>query len=216
MRSLLCLLFVSVMVISADASDRKGRGRSAWAWAGNCQAIESPKTVIEPPVSGIKSADSRIKTADPGITDALAEVNAARSKRGLPPFQQDPLLTQAAQEAARQRASQGIAGHLASDFDCLPAGAHADAAGCGALDDSWGWGTCCTYDNYTHAGAAWVRGSDGKRYMHLFVRNEAATTAPVRTGEVVTNSYSSCSGGNCSTGTWQPGGIITRGRRGSR
>jgi hypothetical protein len=100
----------------------------------------------------------------------LAEVNAARAKRGLRPFQHDPQLTHAAQACARTRASRRIAGHLSNDFAYLPAGVTAKAAGCGALEPSWGWGTCCTYDNYTYAGAAWVMGADGKRYMHLFVR----------------------------------------------
>jgi hypothetical protein len=30
--------------------------------------------------------------------------------------------------------------------------------------------SCCVYENYTYAGAAWVSGRDGRRYMHLFVR----------------------------------------------
>lgn len=104
------------------------------------------------------------------VTDALAEVNAARAKRGLRPFQHDPQLTQAALQCAQIRASRRIAGHLANDFAYLPAGSTARSAGCGAMESSWGWGTCCTYENYTYAGAAWVMGSDGKRYMHLFVR----------------------------------------------
>ena len=104
------------------------------------------------------------------VTDALAEVNAARARRGLRPFQHDPQLTQAALQCAQLRASRRIAGHLANDFAYLPAGATARSAGCGAMEPSWGWGTCCTYENYTYAGAAWVMGPDGKRYMHLFVR----------------------------------------------
>lgn len=104
------------------------------------------------------------------VNDALAEVNAARAKRGLRPFQHDPQLTQAALQCAQIRASRRIAGHLANDFAYLPAGTTARSAGCGAMEPSWGWGTCCTYENYTYAGAAWVMGADGKRYMHLFVR----------------------------------------------
>jgi len=105
-----------------------------------------------------------------GSNDALDEVNAARARRGLRPFLPDPLLTQAAQRCAEIRAARRIHGHLSNDFAHLPPGAHADAAGCGALEPSWGWGTCCTYENHTYAGAAWVMGSDGRRYMHLFVR----------------------------------------------
>ncbi len=104
------------------------------------------------------------------VNDALAEVNATRAKRGLRPFQHDPQLTQAALQCAQIRASRRIAGHLANDFAYLPAGSTARSAGCGAMEPSWGWGTCCTYENYTYAGAAWVMGADGKRYMHLFVR----------------------------------------------
>lgn len=105
--------------------------------------------------------------------DALHEVNAARAARGLPPFAHDPALTAAAQAAADHRARFRIAGHVGGgmgDFGFLPAGASADAAGCGALEPSWGWGTCCTYENYQAAGAAVTMGPDGRRYMHLFVR----------------------------------------------
>ena len=102
--------------------------------------------------------------------DALAEVNAARAKRGLRPFLPDPLLNQAARTCAKIRSANRIEGHLSNDFAHVPSGASATSAGCGALEPSWGWGTCCTYENYTYAGAAWVMGADGRRYMHLFVR----------------------------------------------
>jgi len=36
--------------------------------------------------------------------------------------------------------------------------------------DGWGWGSCCTYERWVYAGAAWCIGPDGQRYMHLFVR----------------------------------------------
>jgi hypothetical protein len=117
-----------------------------------------------------KAPETRtVQEPDPG-NDALAEVNAARARRGLRPFQHDPMLTVAAQACAERRAAGRISGHLPSDFAYLPSGTSARAAGCGALNSSWGWGTCCTYENYTYAGAAWVMGSDGRRYMHLFVR----------------------------------------------
>jgi hypothetical protein len=105
--------------------------------------------------------------------DALDEVNAARAARGLPPFARDPNLTAAAEAAANHRAQYRIAGHVPGgmgDFGFLPPGTTADAAGCGALEPSWGWGTCCTYENYQFAGAAVTWGADGRRYMHLFVR----------------------------------------------
>jgi len=122
------------------------------------------------------SSDLPVAGADgagvtPGVQDALAEVNATRAQRGLQPYLPDPLLNQAARACAIQRATRMIQGHLPeSDFSHLPPGAHASAAGCGALTPDWGWGSCCTYDSYTYAGAAWVMGQDGRRYMHLFVR----------------------------------------------
>ncbi|MGN6545350.1 MAG: hypothetical protein ACTHK7_09910 [Aureliella sp.] len=104
------------------------------------------------------------------VNDGLDEVNQARARKGLHPFQRDDGLTAAASSCAQIRAFRRIAGHLPNDFKYVPAGTTARAAGCGALEPSWGWGTCCTYENYTFAGAAWVMGSDGRRYMHLFVR----------------------------------------------
>lgn len=104
------------------------------------------------------------------VPDALDEVNKYRASRGLKPFIKDELLTKAAFACARIRARNQIHGHLSSDFDHLPPGGQATAAGCGALDPSWGWATCCMDDPYTYAGAAWVMGADGRRYIHLFVR----------------------------------------------
>ena len=102
--------------------------------------------------------------------DALAEVNAARATRGLRPFIKDGALTVGAIKVADFRAARLIPGHTNNDFAGLPAGSSAAAAGCAAWEPSWGWGACCTYDNYTYAGAAWAMGRDGRRYMHLFVR----------------------------------------------
>ena len=102
--------------------------------------------------------------------DAIEEVNAARAQRGLRPFQRDEALSRAAVNCADFRAARLIQGHTANDFNALPPGYSAAAAGCGALEPSWGWGSCCTYENWTYAGAAVTLGRDGKRYMHLFVR----------------------------------------------
>ena len=120
----------------------------------------------------VSAADQSGSNGTATITgdDALGEVNAARAKRGLRPFLPDPSLEQAARACAKIRSANRIAGHLSNDFAHLPPGASATSAGCGALEPSWGWGTCCTYENYTYAGAAWVMGADGRRYMHLFVR----------------------------------------------
>jgi len=109
--------------------------------------------------------------ASAAIVDALAEVNAKRAARGLPGFVADPALTQAAQAAAVFRAANRIEGHTSNDFAFLPAGAAANAAGCAAVDSSWGFLSCCQWERWTYAGAASVVGSDGKVYHHLFVKN---------------------------------------------
>jgi hypothetical protein len=114
--------------------------------------------------------DTDTIVAAPSGDDALAEVNAVRAARGLQPFIKDDDLTIAARTAAQYRARTLCAGHTSNDFACLPAGCSASAAGCAAWHPSWGWGSCCTYDNFTYAGAAWAAGGDGRRYMHLFVR----------------------------------------------
>jgi len=102
--------------------------------------------------------------------DALDEVNAARAARGLRPFIKDDDLTAGAINVADYRAERLMAGHTANDFGGLPQGCMARSAGCAAWEPSMGWGACCTYENYTYAGAAWAMGRDGRRYMHLFVR----------------------------------------------
>lgn len=195
MRISLCLLalFVSVSVLHAE----KPRYKAVMEWS---QPIKVSELTSEKPV---------VYGTNAGSDDALDEVNAYRAKHGLQPFIRDEHLTQAAQKAASIRAKSLINGHLNSDFDCLPAGSHADSAGCGALDDSWGWGTCCATDNYRYAGAAWKRGSDGKRYMHLFVSNTAnseqkqatAKPGPVATVTPANQTSGSCSSGSCSAST---------------
>ena len=102
--------------------------------------------------------------------DALDEVNAVRVKRGLPKFVRDEGLTKAAEKCADYRATRLISGHTSDDFAFVPASSQASAAGCAAWSPSMGWGACCTYESYRHAGAAWAKGRDGRRYMHLFVR----------------------------------------------
>jgi hypothetical protein len=104
-------------------------------------------------------------------TDALAELNAKRARQGLYAFQRDESLTVAAMRCAEVRAARRIPGHC-NDFAYLPPGSFASGAGCGAASDSWGWLTCFMDDrSHAYAGAAWVRGADGQRYMHLFVSN---------------------------------------------
>jgi hypothetical protein len=102
--------------------------------------------------------------------DGLDEVNAKRAAVGLRPFLRDEGLTQAARACAGFRAQYGLFGHTSNDFAFVPAGTAASSAGCAAYEASFGWMSCCVYDNYTYAGAAWVTGRDGRRYMHIFVR----------------------------------------------
>lgn len=113
--------------------------------------------------------------------EALDEVNAIRSASGLTPYTRDAGLTEAASRAAAYRASYLIAGHTASDFAFLPAGATAPAAGCAAWAPSGGFGACAMFDDYTHAGAAYAMGADGRAYMHLFVRGGSGRTLGQRT-----------------------------------
>ena len=105
-----------------------------------------------------------------GGSDALHEVNAVRARRGLPPFQRDESLSRAAFQAADFRAARHIAGHTSNDFAFVPRGCTAAAAGCAAWTPDFGWGSCCTYERWRYAGAAWSMGRDGRRYMHLYVR----------------------------------------------
>jgi len=106
---------------------------------------------------------------DPGA-DALWEVNARRARQGLRPFIRDEGLTIAARGAARYRADRLLFGHTPNDFQFLPPGCSAPAAGCAAYPPDMGWYSCCCEDNATYGGAAWAMGKDGKRYMHLYVR----------------------------------------------
>lgn len=101
--------------------------------------------------------------------DALDEVNHARAARGLPPFQYDRNLAIAAGACAEHRAARRLAGHSSNDFAFVPAGTKCDATGCAAWPQGMGWGSCCSYEHYERAGAAYVIGPDGLRYMSLFV-----------------------------------------------
>lgn len=105
-------------------------------------------------------------------TNATAELNDFRAKKGLPPFEEDACLVEAAKAAAIVRAGQHRAGHTSNDFQYLSDGCTADAAGCAAMEPSWGWHSCCDSEAWKYGGAAVVMGDDGLRYMHLFVREE--------------------------------------------
>jgi hypothetical protein len=172
-----------IIALCAAATQAGGGGRrQRWqpsyepSWNYASSETEQPTRIsqyapVEADATRGTTEASRPTSEPPTGDDALAEVNATRAQRGLRPYQHDPLLNQAAQACAKQRATRQISGHLPeSDFHYLPSGASANAAGCAAWTPDWGWGACCTYDNYTYAGAAWVMGQDGRRYMHLFVR----------------------------------------------
>jgi hypothetical protein len=88
----------------------------------------------------------------------------------LRPFIKCEGLTAGAIHVAEFRAERLIVGHTSNDFNGLPAGYWAPAAGCAAWAPYIGWGSCCTYENWRYAGAGWAMGRDGRRYMHLFVR----------------------------------------------
>lgn len=106
--------------------------------------------------------------------EALGEVNRQRAERGLPPYAYDSDLTQAAGACAAYRAEHRLHGHTGSDFAFLPAGSHADAAGCAAWQS--GFGACAVFETQYHtAGAAFVVGKDGLRYCQLFVRKGPPT-----------------------------------------
>lgn len=106
----------------------------------------------------------------PLAIDALNEVNLLRASKGLKPFLKDNSLTQGAMKIALYRAHYHIKGHTRNDFAFLPPGVQAKSAGCAAWEPKWGWGSCDTFSNYSHAGAAWSLGSDGLRYMHIFYK----------------------------------------------
>ena len=130
----------------------------------------SPSSYIPAITESVPSTSVAPTPTSSSVGDALDEVNAKRAAAGLRPFIRDEGLTQAAQACAAYRASYGLFGHTSNDFAFVPAGSAASAAGCAAYPASYGWMSCCVYDSYTYGGAAWVTGSDGRRYMHLFVR----------------------------------------------
>lgn len=169
MRKFSAVLLVVLLLAQLAAASDRGRRRGQVCQGGSCSSGQCTDgscsvTVPTPAPKGASLAEQATGA------DALSEVNAARASRGLRPYVNDSLLNQAAQAAAKARAACRCAGHTQNDFSYVPSGGWATSAGCAAWEPSWGWGACCTYDHYTYAGAAWAMGSDGKRYMHLFVR----------------------------------------------
>lgn len=173
MTKVIALAVLAGLALAPDASAFGRRSRTTW---------KSQSCYQETPAGFSYTAHDTIRTAGctttacltvagtAGGEDALAEVNAQRAARGLPPYLPDPALTAGARAAAAARAARGLFGHTPNDFAYLPPGANARAAGCAAYPDAYGWMSCAVYERATYAGAAWVRGADGRRYMHLFVR----------------------------------------------
>lgn len=161
------LIFVS----DANGQGRRKviRGREGY-WAHTITpVVELPPN--KPTVNAPKAVENKSQSAFETCEDALDEVNKARMERGLKPYIYDPLLAKGALECAKQRASRLIHGHLPeSDFSYLPKEVNVNGVvgGCAAWES--GFGACAMYDNYTYCGASWVRGSDGLKYCHIFVK----------------------------------------------
>jgi hypothetical protein len=137
---------------------------------GKCELASVPTgaafTVSDSPAAIVAPEQPTASVVDG--SDALDEVNALRARRGLRPYVRDPNLTEGARRLAAARAAGRVFGHLANDFALIPG--PAACTGCAAYPPSYGWMSCAVYDSYTYAGAAWVMGADGKRYMHLVCR----------------------------------------------
>lgn len=131
---------------------------------GNCAASvpATPK-----PVTAAKSI------APATVGDPLAQVNARRAAAGLRPYVLDPGLQHAATACVQYRARLRIRGHVIGgmgDFQFVPAGTQASAAGADGPGATAEFATCAMYDGYTAAGAASAQDANGNWYHQLFVR----------------------------------------------
>lgn len=175
MRSICALAVIMTIAATSEARGRRWSIKPQCP-GGQCPAPAAHPTTQNPVTLGVNSGKP---TLTPELvvlaninsaSDALDEVNAKRAARGLRPYVRDDGLTRAAQSCAAFRAQHRLFGHTSNDFQFLSAGSRASAAGCAAYPASYGWMSCAVYENHTYAGAAYVTGTDGKRYMHLFVR----------------------------------------------
>jgi len=163
MRLMLALLVFATLATTAPAGPLRRR---------TVLRHRAATYTLNTPLGPVSRTTERTTIRGPGVTvDALAEVNAKRAARGLRAFVADPALTEAAKAAAAFRAANRIQGHTSNDFAFLPPGSAAHAAGCAAMEASWGFLSCCQWEGWTFAGAASVTGTDGRVYHHLFVRN---------------------------------------------
>lgn len=172
-----CFPFVAlalILTLTADAEAgplrRRAQPTSPSSSTASTAAPGGEYVTHYAPTSAPGAAGASSGPSAGSVGDGLDEVNAKRAARGLRPFVRDEGLTQAARACAAFRAERGLFGHTGNDFAFVPPGTSASSAGCAAYPASYGWMSCCVYDGYTRAGAAWVTGRDGRRYMHLFVR----------------------------------------------
>lgn len=160
------LILLAVCASPADAWPR----RRAVASYQTCSTCTTQTSFSASCANGRCEVSASVSVTTAPAGDALAQLNAQRAARGLRPYQHDPLLAEAAARCAAFRAERRITGHTSNDFAFLQ-GVTAAAAGCAAWPQGIGFGACEMYaPNYTHAGAAWVVGADGRVYCHLFVR----------------------------------------------
>ena len=114
--------------------------------------------------------------------DGMAEVNEWRRRSGLPPFVEDPRMTEFAKMKARYRAERNLRdGHQGPK---APAGWH---EGTGEATSSWGWLTCEMESDFKYAGAGLCVGRDGTRYMVLVCRGGSGRALVPRQNSPVHN-----------------------------
>ncbi len=114
--------------------------------------------------------------------DGMAEVNEWRRRCGLPPFLEDPTLTEFALAKARYRAERNLRdGHRG------PKPAATWHEGTGEASPSWGWLTCEMESDFKYAGAGVCVGSDGTRYMVLVCREGSGRALLARQNAPVHN-----------------------------
>lgn len=173
----LLAVVVALTIITGAQAGR--RSYQSGCSGGNCSsgacatplytpAVPAPQ--VQPPSS---AAPVHSQVEPPKTDDPLSQVNARRVAAGLRPYLPCHGLRQAAHSAASYRARYRIREHVmvgAGDFQFLPPGVQAQAAGCAAWPPHLGFGACAMYDQYQYAGAASVMGDDGLMYHHLFVR----------------------------------------------
>ena len=121
-------------------------------------------------------------TASNACADGMDEVNEWRRRTGLPPFIEDPKMTEFAQSKARYRATRRLQnGHQGPK---PPSHWH---EGTGEATSMWGWLTCEMESDFKYAGAGICVGKDGKRYMVLVCRSGSGRALVPRNNAPVHN-----------------------------